>query len=216
MPGTSLWVPRRARSSGAAGPGRPDPSTTTPPTRTLPRPVLSHPTRTTPKVNWDYWLVPIDAQQHALVWRDGACENARLWFVREGGLRFLIASTISDRWPLSIFNATVTHVYVWETSQLAHKLQRFDKFIMLRYLSQLQYICDKFLSYDPLCPSAGRSVCHNFLNGRRKVTLPCSYRTTCLIIILNFVVSVRPYRDEKWYLKHSLISHRYGCLVGLL
>ena len=33
------------------------------------------------------------------------------------------------------------------------------------------------LPYDPVCPSVGRSVCHDFLK-RREVTLPCSYRST--------------------------------------
>ena len=32
--------------------------------------------------------------------------------------------------------------------------------------------------YDPSCPSVGRSVCHNFLQGRA-VLLPCSNQNTC-------------------------------------
>ena len=38
--------------------------------------------------------------------------------------------------------------------------------------------------FTPVCPSigwlVGQSVCHNFLKGQ-EVSLPCSYRSTCLI-----------------------------------
>ena len=57
---------------------------------------------------------------------------------------------------------------------------------------------DHVASVTSLCPlmsicrsvrrrlSVGRSVCHNFLKGQ-KVTLPCSYRSTCLMIICNML-----------------------------
>ena len=35
------------------------------------------------------------------------------------------------------------------------------------------------LPYDPVCPSVGWSVCHNFFLGREG-SLPCFYRSTCL------------------------------------
>ena len=49
------------------------------------------------------------------------------------------------------------------------------------------------LPYEPVCPSVCRIVCHNFLKGR-KVSLPCSFRSTCFSSVFLLV----------WLFKSSL------------